>query len=232
MIKQEILNKAIYIQFPYNNESYKDYSSYNKIINLLPIIKNKNDILYNNIKDDAHHYTTKYHRHYVLPLLNNLFNFNFDLNDFNIKKIISDKADFSYLEPKHNYNYIIEDFQTNTKIEGNYNILLKPTFFKTPAYRSLYRFPHSCSKIINKDIKNNKKIFISGDSQMIPDIPVLASYYKEVWYFDNRTGREKYHMIQDKIISFNYTFKNIIFDDVLIELYKNDFSWYTDVNLR
>ena len=38
----------------------------------------------------------------------------------------------------------------------------------TPAnitdYHKLYRYPHQCSRIINKTIVSDKKLFISGDS--------------------------------------------------------------------
>ena len=215
------------------------YDNLNINIHKLPFFKDK-DYLYSKMKKHEHHYTTEYHRNYVLPLLNDLFNFQYNIDDFNLIKTITNKGDLSYLRPKKDYNYKILCFTTKEIYEGKYETLIQPEFFNNQhiTYRLLYRFPHMCSRIINLDINNNKKIFISGDSQMVPTIPVLASYYKEVWYFDNRTGW-KYNlttnnneMIFNKIIPFSQYYKNTKFDDVLIELYVNDFSWYTDVNLR
>jgi hypothetical protein len=56
---------------------------------------------------------------------------------------------------------------------------------------------------------------------MIPDIPVLSCYFKEIWYFDNRNNlilKEKY--------------KDIKFDKILIELNNNPLSFYIDTNLK
>ena len=54
---------------------------------------------------------------------------------------------------------------------------------------------------------------------MIPDIPVLCCYYKEVWYFDNRY-RVK---LCDK-------FKDVNFDQVLIQLNNNSITKYLNEN--
>ena len=240
MTNKDILNKAKFIQFPYNNSMYiKRYDNLNINIHKLPYFKDK-EYLYKKMDKNGHHYTTEYHRNYVLPLLNELFNFQYNINDFKLIETITDKGDLTYLRPKKDYNYKILCFTTKEIYEGKYEILLNPDFFNNHnlTYRLLYRFPHMCSRIINLDINNNKKIFISGDSQMVPTIPVLSTYYKEVWYFDNRTGW-KYNltsnnneMIFNKIKPFSQFYKNTNFDDVLIELYANDFSWYTDINLR
>lgn len=56
---------------------------------------------------------------------------------------------------------------------------------------------------------------------MIPDIPPIACYFKEVWYMDNRdNGR------------FSEMYKDIEFTDVIFELNNNAISFYRDLNLK
>ena len=73
---------------------------------------------------------------------------------------------------------------------------------------------------------------------MIPSIAPLANYFKEVWYFDNRTGWKfdttcsENTMIYENIRNFSDTYKDVIFTDAIIELYTNPLYWYIDINLR
>ena len=46
------------------------------------------------------HYTTQYHRKYVLPLLGELLDFNYNENDFILSPKYCDKFDISMLIPK------------------------------------------------------------------------------------------------------------------------------------
>ena len=74
---------------------------------------------------------------------------------------------------------------------------------------------------------------ISGDSQMIPSIAPLAHYFKEVWYFDNRTGWIKDKIFtEEKFVSFSNYYKNVEFTDVLIECYCRDLKWYEYWNIQ
>ena len=84
----------------------------------------------------------------------------------------------------------------------------------------LYRYPHECSRIINKDVDSNRILLVSGDSQMIPDISVLACYFKEVWYFDNRANVKAEDILKEGE-----------FTDVLIELNCSDIKQYTETNI-
>ena len=78
---------------------------------------------------------------------------------------------------------------------------------------------------------------ISGDSQMIPSINPLTNYFKEVWYFDNRTGyikneeTDEFEFHKDKFVSFSETYKDIYFTDAIIQLYCRDLKWYEYWNL-
>lgn len=228
MNNSEILNKAKFIQFPAENKFYNTYNLDN--INKLPIVNY--NVLYDLMPTNKHHYTTYYHINYVIPKLNELFKFGFNINDFDLIDYKTKYGDLSYLKPKENFKFNVICFTDNTNEILEYEDL-KPINDKNISYRDLYRFPHKCSRIINLNINNDKKIFISGDSQMIPDIPILSCYYKEVWYFDNRTGKSEdwLSIDKDKTVKFADKYKNINFDDVLIELYTNPIWWYTEVNL-
>ena len=235
MKKEDILEKAKYILFPYMNKIYDEsyLSLVNSTIIKLPIIKDdNNDIMYDKMPTNKHHYTMYYHINYVIPILNKLFNFGFNINDFNLINYDTKYGDLSYLKPKEKFHFNVICFTDNTNEILEYEDL-KPINNNEISYRDLYRFPHKCSKIINLSKNNNKKIFISGDSQSIPDIPLLACYYKEVWYFDNRTGKsiDWTTIDKNKTIPFSNYYQNTIFDDVLIQLYKNPLWWYTDINL-
>lgn len=232
MTIDEIVKKAKYIQFPYNNEEYKDYYVERNPLRL-PIVKDK-EVLYTGMpKGNGHHYTTEYTYKYVLPAVANLLDFNYSMDDFNLVKTMNGEYDLSYIKPKRRESYTIICFDTGNGTTGDYNILLNPEFFKTPLYRELYRYPHRCSRIVNNTIKSNRKLMISGDSQIIPAIAPLAHYFKEVWYFDNRTGWIKNKVfIEGKFISFANRYKNVIFTDVLIECYCRNLNWYEYWNLQ
>ena len=142
MKREELIDMAKYIQFPYNNERYKDsYETVNPI--KLPIIKNGN-VLYKGMpKDNGHHYTTEYTYKYVLPTIDKLLNFSFSLDDFNLINVNNGKYDLSYIRPKTNDRYTIIDFTNNNIQTGDYNILFNQEFFKNPLYRELYRGIHT-----------------------------------------------------------------------------------------
>ena len=84
-------------------------------------------------------------------------------------------------------------------------------------------------------------MFVSGDSQIIPDIPVLACYFREVWYFDNRTGyttskRDKNNNYtiswnKDKHLYCEKYYKNKPFTDVLIQVYCAGLERYQKWNM-
>ena len=65
-------------------------------------------------------------------------------------------------------------------------------------YHRLFRGAHACCVIINENIDNENSIFISGDSMMIPLIPIFACYYKEVVYMDNRDGKSHKEYFEGK----------------------------------
>lgn len=237
MTSDEILQKAKYIQFPHNNDYYTIFNVNN--IEKLPIIKNQNNILYSNLKQNEHHYTTHYHYKYVIPCISKLFNLNFSEEDFNLIENIYKNNDLSYLKPKKEYTYTIKFLIRNIKYENvSFDFLInnkKISYANTP-YHILYPGNHESSVIINNTIKNNKILFISGDSQMIPSILPLTNYYKQIWYMDNRSGwfkkDEKLQISYENTTSISQFYENVNFDDVLIELYSGQLERYTKINLK
>lgn len=235
MNKFEILEKAKYVLFPIDNKFY-DEETYKEIKDLvkLPIIEDNEKALYLHMGDNnRHHYTNYYHINYVLPELDKLFHFGYNKDDFNLIDFKTNQGDLSYLKPKKEYSFEITSFEENLVVKATFDDL-KPLKLCWPSYRDMYIGFHSCTKLVNLDIDNNKKIFISGDSQSIGDILILACYYKEVWYFDNRTGQTKDYndIIESNTTSYADKYKDIVFDDVLIQLFRNPLSWYTDINLK
>jgi len=233
----DVIKKAKYIQFPYLNKKYHNlYGDRNPV--LLPIVKNK-EVLYTGMPDNnSHHYTTWYAYNIVLPIIAQLLNFQYSLDDFKLIETYKGDWDLSYIKPKKNYKFSIINFETNKSFTGDYMVLFNPDFKSILTYRKLYRFPHTCSRIINHTIKSDRKLMISGDSQMIPLIAPLACYFNEVWYFNNRTGwikdPEKHNHIfdKDKFKSFSNTYQFVEFTDVLIECYCSDLNRYECWNLQ
>ena len=242
MTKKDILNRAIYMQFPLNNEKYFDYSDHIGQIIKFPIVKEKN-IMYTGLPQNEHHYTTYYHRKYVLPKINESLGFGYNETDFDLIKnmyVYNNKTfDFSYLKSKMNYMYSIFCMERNLYIK---NVKITELInnknnanMKTP-YHLLCSANHEPSVITNETIKNDRKLLISGDSQMIPSILPLANYYKQIFYMDNRTGfcknaDGKIGLDINKTTSYRNQYENVDFNDIIIVLWANRFSNYTEINL-
>ena len=56
---------------------------------------------------------------------------------------------------------------------------------------------------------------------MIPDIPILSCYFKEIWYMDNRNN-----------LTLSNKYKDINFTDVLVKIGRTEQSDYLDKNFR
>ena len=219
MTKDELLGKAIYIQYPLKDGTYKKFSIPSEKINKLP-----NGDKYDGWKNNEHHFTTEYHRNYSIPLYCKLFGLDYDENDFILEERKSGKYDLSFLKPKKEYKYEIFGYTRGEHFDNlgfddiSYTDLVEQLI---TDYHRLYKYPHECSRVINKIICNERKLFISGDSQMIPDISFLSCFFQEVWYFDNR---------KKKTLSNNWVNEN--FTDVLIEVGHLPLTDYTELNFK
>ena len=225
MTREEIVDKAKYVVFPNSQANgYKegyDAVTDGKEVIFLPVI----DMRYAALVGNEHHFTTEYHRRYVMPALERLFQMGYREEDFYIRPNIIGSSDLSYLVPKTDTKFQNTDFLSNLQFgcsfEGLGNANLQREIGYSTPYHHLYTFAHSCSRIVNLTNRNGRRLFISGDSQMVPSIRTLACLFEEVWYFDNRTDKE----IKD-------VYKDVEFTDVLIELYMGDIRRYTDTNLK
>lgn len=220
MTKKEIIDKAKIVVFPFNGvlKEFDDIET----INL-----STNAPTYSNFVSNEHHFTTNYHYKEVLPTINKSIKFGFNINDWTkISNILQkeDKViDLSYLTPKIDKSFtaydLINDTNYDCKFDGLlYNDNVKNLTWRT-KYHALYAFPHWCSRIVNHDKNNGRILLVIGDSQSIPDIPIYAYYFKEVWYIDNRYNNHIY----DKYM------KDVYFDDVLIGFWgsRKDIKFYT-----
>lgn len=220
MKKNELLNKAIFIQYPLTYGKYKYYDT--KGIIKLPLPQKGE--MYDGWTKNDNHFTTEYHRVYSIPLLCELFNINYNENDFILSKRKSGDFDISILKPKKEYKYEIYGF---TRKEYFDNLSFDEITMNTSTnnditdYHKLYRYSHECSRLINKTINNKRILFISGDSHMIPIISFLSCFFKEIWYFDNRANIDLKNKTDD-----------IIFTDVLVEFNHLSEEYYINQNIQ
>ena len=77
MTKQELLDKAVYIQYPLNYTTYKQYNV-GKEINKLPLPEK--GMMYDKWKYNDNHFIPLYHRKYSLPLLEKVLKFGYNEN--------------------------------------------------------------------------------------------------------------------------------------------------------
>lgn len=217
MTREEILAIAKYIQYPFTKTLYYTYDI-NVDIHKLPLPADNQ--MYDNWEMNHNHFTTEYHRQYTIPLLCELLNLNYNENDFIIDERKSkNNFDISLLKSKQDYVYEIYGYTRDEHFDNLTFQDITHSNICTTEYHGLYKYPHECSRLINKTINNNRKLFISGDSQMIPDISFLSCFFKEIFYFDNRNG-----------LNLSHTWKDITFTNALIELNYDPLFAYTEIN--
>ena len=210
----------------YNSNEFKEFiRTYNPYI----MVTNEGDTYGKNYINNTHHYTTKFHRESFLPYLSNILHFDINWDDYKVVErydyIEEQKFDISFLKPKQDGKWYIGCYSKNIGYQTTFGGLMfndlcehylsagswmatSHTHMPITGFHKLYAFPHECSKIINLNTNhNNRRLLISGDSQMIPDIPFLATIYKEVWYLDNRIPNA---------FSMKKYIENESFDDLLI----------------
>lgn len=211
-----------YMRFHQPGQNVKSISNFNlkgkKVIDISWLNVN----FYSGYICNEHHITTDSYYDIIIPFLN-LFikDLNFKKEDFNKKIHVINSGDkifdISYLEPKN--KNIKFTFSKNGNIlfkNGDFNCLHyletdwgDEVFDGNTDFHKLFRGSHSCCKVINETIDNDKKIFITGDSMSIPILPILSCYFKEVVFMDNRDGK-----------SHKDYYENEIFDYVIVELWE------------
>lgn len=150
--------------------------------------------LYLNSIYDNHHFNNEYHYNICLQKYSKLLNFNFNINDFYYKHHNGLDISYDYLYPINDnkqFNIFFYD-QNEIKYEynGNYNCLLNFDYKRKTEingdYHLMYVACQNQSIINNYGENNDKTLLIIGDSQILPEIPIFAYYYKKVLYYDNR----------------------------------------------
>lgn len=209
---------AKYIVLPNSSNGYREYNVPNPI-------KLQFGERYDGWKDNAHHFTTKYHRECLFPALQETLNFEMDRSKYNLIERHSGKFDLSYLAPNGEMNfraYCINDGSTSDNL--NYDDLTTNPYYGSDLtdYHRLFRFGHKNAMIENLSKNNGRTLLISCDSQMIPSTPLLCSIFKKVWHIDNRYAK-------DNIWSH---IKDEEFTDVLIELCWTDLNHYLVENFK
>ena len=65
----------------------------------------------------------------------------------------------------------------------------------------------------------------------------MSRYFREVWYFDNRTGYIKnpetgdFEFHEDRFVSYSANYAGTVFTDAVMQLYCRDLNWYEYWNL-
>ena len=172
--------------------------------------------LYNQSKFEQHHFNNNYHYNVCLQIYNNMLNFNFNIEDFYYIHYDGDDISYDYLYPNidKQFNVFFYD-ELNNKYEfnGKYDCLLdfdhKRISEDLKDYHQMYVGYHTQSIIENFGDNNGKTLLVIGDSQILPEIPIFAYYYKKVFYYDNRYVNE----IMNNIL-YNETI-----DDCLVQMW-------------
>lgn len=230
----DILEKAKYIAFPVWDGNYLNTVPNHFVDDLMEQrfpsgkvhhLYYSNETYINSPKNE-HHYTTNYNYKYVVPVILDLFGIKFDVNDYdkisyNLTYPESNKpdavSDFSYLKPKKETRFYVYDRILNKGKEMN-NLfrnwgdadMTYPDWSYSDYHNFLY-CAHSCATIENLNLKHGPTLLISGDSQMILSIPILANYFSKITVLDLRVD-----------VDISDLWKNSYFDYALIEYWSDN----------
>lgn len=179
-------------------------------------LKYEDVTFYSQIGNDTdlnrHHCTLKSNYESILPKINERMQFGFSPDDFyKIAYQVDGKENAYFMLPKNDKHFTVD--LPDEKYDGGFLSLIaihRGGGEFTTNYHRLFIGAHRCCRILNKGENNSKKLLVSGDSMMIPLIPIMAYYYKEVVFLDNRGG-----------YSFRDYFKGRTFDDAVYEFFFN-----------
>lgn len=182
-------------------------------------LPNKENSNYLNFSLNGNHFIPEYHKEVVIPKLEELLDFKVDDSFvWTIRKVNNGNSDLGFYRPVNPNNYMFSAYciTTGEEKEGNFDILTTcvDTEPSHTDYHRVYCYPHRCSRIINLTNDTDRRLLLCGDSQLLPEIALLACFFKEVWYLDKRYGN----------FSAKELFKNIEFTHVLFEVGGSSFS--------
>lgn len=167
---------------------------------------------YRGWEKNEHHFTTAYHRSWVLPFLDKVLGFGYDPGDFVFKEAFFGKWDISHLDPAEGA-WRITCPTLGASVEASDLRFHDGYPFVSDAvteYHRLYAFTHCVSVVENLSMRGGRRLLVACNSQMVPSIPVLANYYSEVFVVDNRF-----------CIPLGGLLGGVEFDDVLVQLWRN-----------
>lgn len=103
---------------------------------------------YTNDKKNAHHWTTSYVWHNILPMLDADFSIGIDYNKYYLVVHKTNLGDFSYHKYTDDIDYKYINYNTNTILSGKQDIIrMTPDEQSWSDYHRLYRGAHSISSI-------------------------------------------------------------------------------------
>lgn len=203
MFEQELFNKifpkAYFITFP-NAKCVPRKPLSKEVLDsqFIPRIdfSANDEAFYTGYYPNDHHIKTTYIWENYIKKICDICELPFNKNDFNEVKYFSEDGKFnlSYHEPKDKNNTSFKYIDINMfETYGTFDILRLTKLeaegkYKNPLsrYHNLFYGYHSCARIYNNNPITDKKILLVCDSMMIPIIPILAYYCKELTVVDNR----------------------------------------------
>lgn len=228
-IKETLLKKAKVIKLFKKNDDVKNEEFYKSHLTLdITESINETDFLINE-PHNKHHLKQEWHYNKLLPQMDEILNFGYNKNDFNIFVTTDKRKSSQFMFPKELHYYDVEyyDFHWDGLVQESWTAFLRKkenmTFFElcplnkinspdfySDCIKSIYHeqfyFSHQCVKITNKNNNNGRTLLISCDSHGIPSIPILCCYFKTVIVLDKRYN----------IQAFKRLTENEKIDDVLI----------------
>lgn len=172
-------------------EMYRQNPDLMKIGTRVNII-NDDPELYRGWPGNDHHWTTETCWNRIIPDLCRDLDVDFNPDDFLCTAYISEKWDVTFHTPKErlgNEFQVVKFEDPQTVKTGCHQDVLRCLYDRDmfSRYQSLFSLWHKCGTIKNLSMKNGRRLLVNGDSEMIPIIPILASYFEEIMYLDNRT---------------------------------------------
>lgn len=228
MTKDQIFRIARYVQLPEGINGKSDYKDFGEIplgrrIVRMPMT---NVERYDGWRGNWHHYTTRYHRDILLPLLSYYLKFPYDINACTVfPRLTKEGYDITYFAPndRDNMRFDVTDFSGDKEYSGMpYDWLMWDDSdpYKLTDYHRLFRFAHKPVRIVNCNPVTDRILLLSCDSQMIPSAAFLCSVFREVWHLDNRDNKR----IAEK-------YRDVGFTDALFVLHAGEPSFYLEKNL-
>lgn len=192
-----------------DNENFNHYDFLKKNGGYEIFVREK-DRLINDI-GNKHHMLISWHYNKLMPLIAMVLNINYKQDDFDLVENITEIGDYSYFFPKIDKLFTAQSFLFHWNDEERIHYTWWDYNFPQFSYREmvncdvfnddfisvnkeisksyyhrLFFWAHQCCKIENLGENNGKTLLISGDSHMIPIVPILCYYYKKVIVLDNR----------------------------------------------